>query len=144
MLEVKPCTDVEQSKKLAEFLLPETADFHYVHKTIDFEGNPVDGKFSDPRFGNTLSKKANYIIQNFEKYELVPCWSLAALRRLLPYKISYLGESLRLEESRYEDPHDKDNILFSISYDGLFYHGEKQEVDAVYELIMNLHSKNIL
>ena len=53
-------TSLEQSKKLAEFLPLESADAHYVRKITDFRGNPVDGKWSEPKFGNP--EKANYII----------------------------------------------------------------------------------
>ena len=76
---MKSYTDLEQSKKLAEILPIESADHHYVRKTCDFRGNPVDGKWSIPKYGNPQSSHANYLVQNFTSYEIIPCWSLAAL-----------------------------------------------------------------
>ena len=82
---MKGYTDCEQSKKLAEFLSLERADHHYVRKVTDFMGNPVDGKWSVPKYGNPNSEHANYIVQNFTNYEKLPCWSLVALLDVLPF-----------------------------------------------------------
>ena len=82
---MKGYTDCEQSKKLAEFLSLESADHHYVRKVTDFMGNPVDGKWSVPKYGNPNSEHANYIVQNFTNYEKLPCWSLVALLDVLPF-----------------------------------------------------------
>lgn len=83
---MKGYTDIEQSKKLAEFLPIESADMHYVRRACDFMGNPVDDKWSVPKYGNPNSEHANYIVQNFTSYEKIPCWSLAALSEfILPY-----------------------------------------------------------
>ena len=81
-------TNIEQSKHLLKLGIdPKTADMHYVRKITDFMGNPVDGKFSVPKYGNTESKHANYMVQNFTDYELLPAWSLSALLDFLPEKI---------------------------------------------------------
>lgn len=81
---MKSFTNIEQSKKLAEILPIESADHHYIRKVTDFRGNPVDGEWSHPKYGNPNSKYANYIVQNFTSYEKLPCWSLSALLALLP------------------------------------------------------------
>ena len=60
---MKPYTDLEQSKKLAEFLPLETADMYY------WCGE-------DLRIGSHKAMDLDYDI---------PCWSLAALLRVLPY-----------------------------------------------------------
>lgn len=79
----KICTDVEQSKKLIEFGIDvNSADMHYVRQKTDFMGKPVDGKWSDPKYGNP--EKTNYIVQNFSSYEKLPTWSLSALLALMP------------------------------------------------------------
>ena len=78
-------TDLPQSKKLAEFLPIESADHHYVRKVCDFMGNAIDEEWSFPKYGNINSKYAKYVVQNFTRYEKVPCWSLAALLDVIPF-----------------------------------------------------------
>ena len=90
---MKAYTDIEQSKKLVEILSTDSADHHYVRKTCDFMGNPVDGKWSEPKYGNPNSKYAHYMVQNFTNYETLPCWSLTALLDLMPERIK-IGEEL--------------------------------------------------
>lgn len=84
---MKSYTDLEQSKKLAEILPIESADMHYVRRTCDFRGNPVDDKWSVPKYGNPNSEHSNYIVQNFTSYEKLSCWSLTALLELMPFHI---------------------------------------------------------
>ena len=55
---MKGYTNLEQSKKLAGILPIESADHHYVRKITDFMGKPVDGKWSNPKYGNPNSKHA--------------------------------------------------------------------------------------
>ena len=44
-------TTIEQSKRLLELgLNPETADMHYVRKTIDAMGKHIDDDFKEPRY----------------------------------------------------------------------------------------------
>ena len=84
---MKGYTNLEQSKKLAGILPIESADHHYVRKITDFMGKPVDGKWSNPKYGNPNSKHANYMAQNFTSYELTPCWSLVALLEVMPKQL---------------------------------------------------------
>ena len=61
---MKSYTDLEQSKKLAEFLPLESADMYY-HNRVDIPDNfplPIEWKHNNP----LLSQE-------------IPCWSLAAL-----------------------------------------------------------------
>ena len=98
---MKSCTDLNQSKVLAEILPLESADAHYVRESTDLMGNPVDGKWSEIRLGNP--EKANYIVQNFSSYEILPCWSLAALLNVLPEGVieNYYAPNLQKEEGKY-------------------------------------------
>ena len=67
---MKAYTDIEQSKKLAEILPPESADmFHFIHEvdTVGFEYK----KDAEEFYSKT-------------KFEYIPCWSLAALLDILP------------------------------------------------------------
>ena len=81
----KTCTSIEQSQKLIELGIDvNSADMHYVRQKTDFMGKPVDSKWSEPKYGNTNSKHANYVVQNFSSYETLPAWSLSALLALTP------------------------------------------------------------
>jgi hypothetical protein len=68
MAKIKAFTNIQQSKKLAKILPPESADMYY---------EPSTGyctKPSEPRFGNIKSAHPRSI----------RCWSLAALIGILP------------------------------------------------------------
>lgn len=67
---MKSYTDLEQSKKLVEFLSLESADMSWV--SCD------DGK---QKYYQAENKK---IILNYEKKHWLPCWSLTALLNILP------------------------------------------------------------
>lgn len=139
---MKSFTDLEQSKKLAEILPLESADMHYVRKTHDFRGNPVDGKWSYPEYGNPNSKHANYIVQNFESYEKIPCWSLAALINVLPISVKFKDDEyyLRFMKDYVEYANDE------VSLTGVFLHttGNNNLVDACVEMIEFLHKEKLI
>lgn len=75
MATIKSYTDLQQSKKLAEFLPLETADMHY---SKDFDGS----WFVD--LAEYTSVKIPKYVGNIEEH-LLPCWSLAALLGVLTY-----------------------------------------------------------
>ena len=127
---MKSFTDIEQSKKLTEILPIESADMHYVRKTHDFMGNPVDGEWSHPKYGNPNSKHANYIIQNFETLEKIPCWSLAALLSVIPS-----GKALI---------HDKGNRGYKCICNNIDTYFYDNPIDACYEMILKLKENNLL
>ena len=133
---MKSFTDLPQSKKLAEILPIESADMHYVRKRYDFMGNPVDGEWSHPKYGNTNSKYANYIVQNFESYERIPCWSLASLLNILDYpqlsKDKIGDEKVGWMVSVYPD---------NCRYDSTWY---DNPIDACVEMILKLHEVNLI
>lgn len=144
---MKAYTDIEQSKKLAEFLPVESADSHYVRQTHDFRGNTVDGKWSHPKYGNPNSRYANYIVQNFSDYEILACWSLAALLEEIPEIITI---NLDDDESDYALEILKESDLYYLSYgnplEAIKLNIEPQEnfVDACVELIEKLHTENLI
>lgn len=132
---MKSYTDIEQSKKLAEILSVDSADMHYVRKVTDFMGNPVNGEWSQPKYGNPNSKYANYMVQNFTSYEKIPCWSLAAL-------IELMGEC-RMERT----PLDQSGVFthsFVDDYFNIRTYEEYDIVDAAVEMILKLKEKDIL
>lgn len=126
---MKSFTDIEQSQELAKFLPEETADCHYVRKTCDFMGNPVDGKWSTPKYGNPQSSLANYIVQNFTCFEKIPCWSLAAL-------LDYLSANFRVD-IKYLENHWEFDCRARVAYN-------KELVDACAEMIIKLNEQKIL
>ena len=138
---MKAYTDLEQSKKLAEILPIESADHHYVRKTCDFMSNPVDGKWSEPKYGNPNSKYANYMVQNFTSYETIPCWSLAALVDCIKDKCNYF--ELVYLNSTFDGRANKLENVYRFSTD-VYDVYQKESVDACYEMILKLHEEKIL
>lgn len=135
---MKSYTDLEQSKKLAEILPIESADHHYVRKVTDFSGNPVDGEWSHPKYGNPNSKYANYIVQNFTSYERLPCWSLAAFLDYLPNNQGRYTKSLYWFDDAWhcEYVDEDDGCILGTSADNA--------IDACYEMILKLHKLKML
>ena len=122
---MKSYTDLEQSKKLAEFLPIESADMYWDY---DFQGQEykyypmvMDDQFDDV---------------------CIPCWSLAALFNIIPKRIEDYNV-LRIDIGENE---------FAIWYDEIGYgvNGElpniwmKEPVDACVEMILKLKEKNLL
>ena len=105
-------------------------------------GNPVDGKWSYPEYGNPNSKHAGYIVQNFESYEKIPCWSLAALINALPISIKFKDDEyyLRFMKEYVEYANDE------ISLTGRCLHttGNDNLIDAAFEMILKLKENNLL
>ena len=68
-------TTIEQSKRLLELgLKPETADCQYAALVIDWKGNPI----SSPKW-RFYDHNKGFIVQNFERMECIPAWSLHRL-----------------------------------------------------------------
>ena len=67
MATIKSYTDIEQSMKLAEILPLESADMFY------FAGNDTQPTFRLHSYEHIMDDKKD-----------IPCWSLAALLRLIP------------------------------------------------------------
>jgi hypothetical protein len=65
---IKSFTDLEQSKKFAVFLPPESADMYY------YDNLPV------PKVGYSIEVEKLY---NKANIDYIPCWSLAALLKYL-------------------------------------------------------------
>lgn len=135
---MKSYTDIEQSKKLAEILPIESADSHYVRNTHDFMGNPVDGKWSHPKYGNPDSKYAHYVVQNFSNYEIIPCWSLTALLNVLPNKLQ-----IALAINDFQGDRKEKYAIGSVEHDKYDCFADNS-VDACYELIIKLHELKML
>ena len=91
-------------------------------------GKPVDGKWSEPKYGNTNSKHAHYVVQNFSSFETIPAWSLAALYSVLP--------TFTLDSS--------DDKYFRIHCCNKFSEWYNNPIDATFEIILKLKEMNLL
>jgi hypothetical protein len=125
MTAVKSCTDIEQSRKLAEILSLESADMMY-HSVEDEYGS---GAFV------TTSKAITNGLENDDFYiDDIPCWSLAALIKVLPSIEGFKPViDLDINQIRYEGKY-RDELCFD----------SENLIDACYEMIIKLHEQNLL
>jgi hypothetical protein len=128
----KICTDIDQSKKLAEILPLESADMRY-HTISHYNPYPCDEIVYTVDFGKVSGID-------------IPCWSLAALLSVIPKHIDY--NVLRIDISEND---------FAIWYDDSSYdefgYGVNTElpditmecpVDACVDMIIKLHEQKLL
>lgn len=122
MMIIKSYTDINQSKKLAEILLLESADMDYI-PIIN-----IDGEYSVE-----VNKWDNeHVIEE----GWIPCWSLAALLEILNYP----------QLSKDKLGSDKVGWMVSVypnncRYDSCWH---DNPLDACYEMIIKLHEQNLL
>lgn len=131
MATMKAYTDLEQSKKLAIFLPPDSADMEYL--TINETGSLI---------GTVPFVKYDSEVENSEYchiYNRIACWSLAALLNILPESIyDNTDEYSQLEFSKI-------SVAYHDINDGIKVGSIKDNlVDACYELILKLHKLNLL
>ena len=141
---MKSYTDLEQSKKLAEILPIESADMAWCNNSIK-EINYTD-KYSANLYTVKEMKDAfDKALVGWDKYwELIPCWSLAALLNILPVSCDDEQHCLALinhnpnEKTEwlcaYED--DKGNLMMECYADN--------QIDACVAMIDKLHEQNLL
>jgi hypothetical protein len=123
---MKSYTDLKQAKKLAEFLPVESADMCFC--PINY-GNP-----------NVLCETA----ETHEPWTYDhPCWSLAALRRILPWIININNDSYVFTS---HNTIDKTWVYMYINQKDqtAIYQSELNEVDACYEVILKLKELEII
>lgn len=123
---MKAYTDIEQSRKLAEFLPIESADMTW-----------VEGEWGAPIVGKIIKSPD-------EDYTFIPCWSLATLLDVLPISINDGRHCLALISSNpsgeiewlccYED--DNGNLLMGFYTDN--------PIDSCVEMIYELKERNLL
>ena len=98
-------------------------------------GNPVNGEWSHPYYGNPNSKHANYMVQNFTSYEKLPCWSLAALLDILNYP-TLVHEFCGSEKGKW--------FLSIYHPDETYRVWENDPIGACVEMIHKLKEKDLL
>lgn len=123
---MKSYTDIEQSKKLAEILPIESADMAWCNNSI--KGINYTDEFSANLY--TVKEMKNVFdeaLVGWDKYwELIPCWSLAALLDVLK------SGALDFAHGR-----------FRVYRFGVTKYMDNP-VDACYERIIKLHEMNFL
>lgn len=114
MAAIKSYTDLEQSKKMAEFLPLESADMRFCFShTL---GGRITGHY--PMIGSEPSLGT------------VPCWSLTALLDVIPS-----GKALI---------HDKGNLGYKCICNNMDTCFHDSPVDACVEMIEKLHEQNLI
>lgn len=124
MAYIKTFTDLNQSKKLAEFLPVESADLCY----LSIGGKGVE-YFEDPdTIDGTLEIEAGD----------VPCWSLAALLTVAPKKLDIAVMYLWAAT----DENKRWLVYYQSKFD--YPHYASNPIDAAVGLILELKEKNKL
>ena len=120
---MKAYTDIEQSKKLAEFLPLESA-YMYFEPSAGFCTEPSEVKVGDIKYAHPRS---------------IPCWSLAALLDVLPLVETHKqtdGHKTYYYVELYMRRMKKEIYLSTERHESL--------VDACYEMIIKLKNMNLL
>lgn len=114
MATIKLFSDLQQSKKLAEFLPLESADGFYAANVIITEPyiTYLNGERNIPGYKGAI-----------------PCWSLASLISVLPkYEIHGNGKTITLD----------------VNLEALEIEGDETLLDLVVNMIIHLHELNLL
>jgi hypothetical protein len=128
---MKAYTDIEQSKKLAEFLPLESADMFWYRDAVTTEVNP---------------RIMNYTqVPKLQSMYYSPCWSLTALLNAIPQEIFCGDYVINITEGRlnkwvltYDHCVNRNHSNYGLSScaDTL--------VDACVEMIVKLHEQKLL
>jgi hypothetical protein len=130
---MKAYTDIEQARKLAEFLPLESADMHYWKRTW---------KENDYAISVGHSKELQ---EGFESQciEYIPCWSLAALRACLPPGISIDGILYVFESHNTFD----NEWVYEYKFEDIsapLYSKSSNEIDAAVDMIIQLKENKMI
>lgn len=138
---MKSYTDIEQSKKLAEILPPESADMHYNNAST--RGiNYVDKYRAELMDYNSAQKVLSECLVN-PMFEIIPCWSTTALLQILPRYIEYiywLALGRLDDDSGWYVCYEDDVVNLSIRY----YIAKSNLLDACVEMILKLKEEGLL
>jgi hypothetical protein len=128
MATVKSYTDLEQSRKLAEFLPLESADACWTNHLFDT-------LLSSWRIESTPPQEYKSLLDRFvvKGYLIEPAWSLAALLKTLNFPSLTQNKEDEWEVS-----------VFDHNYDHYIEKTASNPVDTCYEMILYLKDKNLL
>lgn len=140
MTTIKSYTDLQQSKKLAEFLPIESSDMRYGYiAPYDYSDRMYDGGYDEVPYPKDFLKLcADFCEEDIYEGSL-PCWSLAALLGVLPDEL----------EDNYFLTLDKEGKEYCCCYEDINGNSFKHEfadnpVDACVAMILKLHELNLL
>ena len=128
---MKSYTDIEQSKKLAEILPLESADMHYNNGSC--RGVDYTEHFSAELMPYQEALHLMKIHKTNFMFQVIPCWSLAALLDIIPYPI--------LAKHANETWSCVSWVEKMIPY---FVEGCDSPINACYEMILKLHEEKLL
>ena len=134
---IKSYSDLEQSRKLAEILPIESADMHYNNGSC--RGVDYTEHFSAELMSYQEALHLMKIHKTNFMFQVIPCWSLSALLKLIPDSIyENTDDFAQLEiTKRSVGYHDiNDNIVIGTLAGNL--------VDACYKMILKLNELNLL
>lgn len=129
---MKNYTDLEQSKRLAEFLPPESADIILtLEENSELTSYPIIRNYSE--FYNYL--RIFELEDEYIKHTYIPAWSLTALISILP--------RIDIEkEICVDDTYDyRVKAYIDDGYVGDWF---DDPIDACYNMIITLHELNLL
>lgn len=118
---VKSCTDIEQSKVLCNILDYTTADMSYSPVNYNMPDMLCDVPNTHKPYDDDL-----------------PCWSLAALFKVLPVRLKDNNSIIRMDMGP-----DKFYLWYEIGFNMHSMVQENNAVDACYVMINKLHNEGI-
>lgn len=125
MATIKSYTDLKQSKKLAEILPLESADYcwgiDYESRHLDFNSFPYTEPYNE-----------------FNNEDFIPCWSLTALLNVLPNYVDY--DTIRRPDLMRNIDKNYMVIYSPLKYSGIY----DNPVDACVDMIERLHELNLI
>lgn len=121
---MKSCTDIKQSKKLAEILPTKSADAFYDMAEPEKRQVPIIGDPDD-----------YYDMEDWT----IPCWSLAALLELLPNEIGRYTKTLYWYDDAWHCAYvDEDSECMCDQSNDI------SPIDACIEMILKLHEQKLI
>lgn len=140
---MKAYTDISQSKKLAEILPIESADMHYNNGSC--RGVDYTEHFSAELMPYQEALHLMKIHKTNFMFQVIPCWSLAALLDVIPQEIlngEYVINITEGHDNRWILTYDHCENRHH-SYYGLST-GADSLIDACYEMILKLNELKLL
>lgn len=128
MATIKSYSDLDQSRKLAEFLPLESADMFYIFESIT-------GELRYHPIIITEQTNRNFIISEHNSGKGLVSWSLAALLAVLPDH--FYDETGRKKFGM--DKGDHSYYVFYETQNSYIQTSADNPVDACYEMILKLH-----
>lgn len=129
MTQLRSYTTFEQSKKLAEILPLESADYFHAPDAGIVVTEPYK-----------LNEDDETVITAYKG--AIPCWSLAALLSVIPYNITFNKAVYRFKLVKFSDHWECYHENFGTVSTDIFK--ADNPLDACYKMILKLHEQNLI